>query len=129
MKKIVYITLFGILIPSVSFAAGFENTQALIVGIGKIVKTLIPIVFSLALLFFFYGVAKFIWHGGDESKVEEGKRLMVWGVIALFVISSIWGITTFIGETLGIDPDAQPSIPTGVGLDNNSSWWGSIFGR
>ena len=83
----------------------FENAQDIITGI------LIPLVFALALLFFFYGVAKYIWSAGTDK--DEGKKIMVWGVIALFVMTSIWGIVKFIeGEFL---PGASPTsvtIPT-----------------
>ena len=72
---------------------------------------LIPLVFALALLFFFWGVAKYIWSAGDAK--EEGKQIMVWGVVALFVMSSIWGIIYFIGDELmpGQNYDSMP-IPT-----------------
>lgn len=70
----------------------FENAYDLVRDI------LIPLVFTLALLFFFWGVAKYIWSAGDK---EEGKKIMVWGVIALFVMSTIWGILYFIGQEIG----------------------------
>jgi len=62
----------------------------------------IPIVFGLALLFFLWGVALYILSAGDEKKAKEGKSIMIYGVIALFVIFSLMGIIKFIGGNLGI---------------------------
>ena len=56
------------------------------------VQTLTVLAVALALLFFFWGLAQFILKSGDAASHEEGKNKMVWGVIALFVMVSIWGI-------------------------------------
>ncbi len=70
-------------------------------GAKEIVDVLIPLAFMLALAIFFYGVAKYIWSEGQGK--AEGKSIMTWGVVALFVISSVWGIVYFIQKELGID--------------------------
>ena len=79
-----------------------NGAKGIIQGIGGLVYMLIPISASLALLFFFWGLAKFILHSGDEKGREEGKEVMKWGIIALFVLVSIWGIVFFIRGELGI---------------------------
>lgn len=79
-----------------------------------IIQVATPIVVALALLYFFYGLAKFILYSDDEAKRKENRNIMVWGIIALFVMVSIWGIinvllNTFIdtqgGEEFCIDND------------------------
>ena len=69
---------------------------------GIITSILIPLAFALCLLYFFWGVAKYIRSAGDEKAVEEGRRIMVWGVIAMFVVFSIWGIIFFIRKEFNI---------------------------
>jgi hypothetical protein len=72
---------------------------------GIITKVLIPLAFALCLLYFFWGVAKYIRMGaGSDKAAEEGKRVMIWGIVGLFVAFSIWGIITFIQDELGIPP-------------------------
>ena len=74
---------------------------------GLIPTTLIPLAFALCLLYFFWGVAKYIREGaGSEEAAKEGKRIMVWGIVGLFVAFSIWGIIKFIRNELSI-PDIQ----------------------
>lgn len=78
-----------------------DAAQGIITGI------LIPMAFALALFYFFWGVAKYINSGaGGEKAAEEGKRVMIWGVVALFIATSIWGIVNFIKSELRL-PDIQ----------------------
>ena len=60
----------------------------------ELIQLAIPVVASLALFSFFLGLVKFIKSAG-EGEIKEGRDLMVWGTIALFVMFSIWGILRF----------------------------------
>jgi hypothetical protein len=71
-----------------------------------------PLVASLALLVFFWGLAKFIFNlSGDSKAVAEGKNLMIWGTIALFVMVSIWGIIRFFSGEFGFGDIGVPLLP------------------
>lgn len=77
---------------------------------GIITGILIPLAFALALFYFFWGVAKYIRSdAGGEKAAEEGKRVMVWGIVALFIATSIWGIVSFIKKELTIPDVGNPS--------------------
>ncbi|MEK7642787.1 MAG: hypothetical protein AAB392_03245 [Patescibacteria group bacterium] len=77
-------------------------------GIGQLIdsanrivtSTLIPIAFALCLLYFFWGVAKYIKSEGEGK--AEGRSIMLWGIVGLFVASSIWGIVIFIQKELNL---------------------------
>ncbi len=80
-----------------------EKTLLDIVYVFQVIENgLIPVAFALAVLFFFWGLAKAILNTGDDKEFAEGKKIMLWGIIALFVISSIWGIVGFFGGVFGI---------------------------
>ena len=67
-----------------------------------LMRVAIPVISSLALLVFIWGLVKFISRvGGDEKAIIEGKKLMIWGLIALFIMISIWGILRFFYGSLG----------------------------
>ena len=91
----------------------------IVATIGEVIGTLTPIVVALALLFFFWGLAKYILAAGDESKKAEGRSTMIWGVIALFVIVSVWGLVqvlqqTFLGTTSPDGTATPPSVDTAI---------------
>ncbi len=94
------------------------NIKGLIVAVGSLINPLIAILVGLALLAFFWGLAKFILRaGGDEKAIEEGKKLMIWGLIALFVMVSVWGIINFMQNALLPGGGSTPtSLPTPTGL-------------
>ena len=101
------------------FLPMFVNAQPLLGGAnriatgvdGLITNIFVPLAFMLALLFFFWGVAKYIWSESNEDK-GKGKQIMVWGVVALFVMSSIWGLVSFIRGELGVGEEDFSLIPT-----------------
>jgi hypothetical protein len=106
MKKTLFV--FGsFFAPLAVFAQAGENTQKNVGGLvqlfGDLVAMLIPIASMLAILFFFYGLAIYILHAGDPEKAAEGKSIMIWGILALFVMTSIYGIIGFLQRSSGTD--------------------------
>ena len=73
----------------------------------------LPLLVGLSVLVFFFGLVKFISRvGGDVKAVEEGKKLMIWGLAALFVMVSIWGILRFFYGGIGFsEPFDFPWLP------------------
>ncbi len=87
---------------------GLQNVETNIVApIGRIINLLIPIVFALALLYFFWGLAQYILASGEGAS-EEGRNKIIWGVVALFGMSAIWGLVRFLGFSVGIAPGTDP---------------------
>ncbi|NQV88585.1 MAG: hypothetical protein HQ402_03485 [Parcubacteria group bacterium] len=107
-KFLTLITL--ILTPVLVFA--ISNVQDLLVAVLTLINLVIPVVFGLALIVFFYGVAKFVFKSreGDEDAIKEGKSLMLWGVISIFVMGSLWGVIYFIQYELGLETTPAPAV-------------------
>ena len=76
--------------------------KALIIATDGIVNQLIVFIIALALIYFFWGLVKFIFKSGDATAREEGREIMKWGIITLFVMVSILGLIKFVGTALGI---------------------------
>lgn len=71
---------------------------------GFINDVLIPLIFALAVVVFFYGVFKYmILGGGDEGSRDEGKKLMLWAIVGFVVMVSLYGIIGLVSSSLGID--------------------------
>jgi hypothetical protein len=88
--------------PAVSFAA-LDGVKGLLIGFSGILRLLIPILFGLSLVYFLWGVGQFILHdAGNDKTREEGKKKIMWGIIALFVFVSIYGILGAIGSAINI---------------------------
>lgn len=69
---------------------------------------LIPFLGVVAFLVFILGVARFI-KSASEKEVKESKNLLIWGVIGMFILITIWGIIAFLRSELGFSK--EPFIP------------------
>ncbi len=91
------------------FASAFlDDTKGLIEDGGEVVNTLLWVASTAAVLVFIWGIVKYIKNAGDAKAAGEGKSIMIYGAIALFVLFSVFGIITFIrtelfGEGQGAD--------------------------
>ncbi len=98
MKKL--ITAGLLLGPSMAFAdSTLQNTLN---EVNSLVSFIIPLLLSLAVLMFFWGLVKYIANASDEAAKESGKTLMIWGMVAIFVMVAFWGIIGYVQQTLGL---------------------------
>lgn len=75
-------------------------TFATIVGIivnllGMVVKVLM----ALAVVTFLYGLMRYVMDSGDDSKRSESQQYMLYGIIGLFVMVSMWGLVSLLTST------------------------------
>ena len=76
-------------------------------------NTVVPLIWAVAFIVFIYGVYNyFIAGGADEEKRSEGKKLVMWGVVAFFVMSSVWGLVNLLGGTFTFGDETTPDYPT-----------------
>jgi uncharacterized membrane-anchored protein len=76
-----------------------------------LMRAVVPLLVSLAVAGFVYGIIKYFLNPENEEKRKEGKTFMVWGLIALFVIVSIWGIVRIFSNSFGTGNPAIPFLP------------------
>jgi hypothetical protein len=88
-------------IPQLVFAFDNSTFKSIIESFVGLLGITTPIVASLAVMFFFWGMVKFIYSSGDEKQIEYGKNIMKWGIVALFVMFSLWGIVKIFAEIIG----------------------------
>lgn len=62
---------------------------------------IIPFLGVVAFFFFVWGVARFIKASGNEKEIKESKNLLIWGVVGLFVLVTIWGLVAFLKSEFG----------------------------
>ena len=92
--------------------------KGLISSFGGLINYSITLLVGIALLVFFWGLARFIFQSGSTDHREEGRNIMIWGILSLFVMVSIWGIVFFFQRSFGlvppndiVDPGDVPDLP------------------
>lgn len=73
-------------------------------------KSIIPLIFSLTMVMFIWGVVQFVINDDEEAKKEKGKQFMIWGIIGITVMVSVWGLVKIVGTTFNIDTTFIPQV-------------------
>lgn len=116
MKKILYLVPVALLVPVVTFAQGdLTGVTTFAQNIIEFINgTLVPFIFAVAFIVFIWGIFTYFIRGGaDEGKRDEGKQLMLWGIIGFVVMVSVWGIVNLLANGLGFTNDVieTPTVP------------------
>jgi hypothetical protein len=96
--------------------------------LGKLIKYvnctisrfIVPLVFGLAMVLFIWGVVQYVINTDDETKKKKGKMFMIWGIVALSVMVSVWGLVKILGNTFGVDTTVVPQLSTGPDVVNDT---------
>ena len=94
-------------LPLAASAQTLQPLANLIGSIGRLVGALVPILITLALVTFFWGLVRYLYSG----KHDQGKKIMIWGLVTLFVMVSVWGIVRLAQNALNIDSNANVNSP------------------
>jgi uncharacterized membrane protein YidH (DUF202 family) len=82
-----------------------------------IINPLIVLLFALAMVYFIYGVARYLLSPDNEEIRKTSKDHMLWGIIGMFIMVSVFGILSLIMNTFGIDN--KGSGKTDIIIENN----------
>ncbi len=111
MKKII---VLGLVLVSPALASAADAFS--IVGtIGQWLGYITPILISLAVVYFIWGVIQYLI-AGDEEKKKKATGMITAGLIGLFIIVAFWGIIRLVTNTFGVGPEqlndaAIPCVP------------------
>lgn len=63
--------------------------------------TLVLFLITLSIVYFLYGIAVYITKYGDEAKRTESLKVIAHGLIAIFVMFAVWGLTALVLGLIG----------------------------
>lgn len=92
--------------PHIAFAQNLEGDVASFMErvFQVLLQPFIGLLFAVALVMFLYGMMRFIGTTDKSSEdAKKGRQHMLWGIIGMFVMMSVFGIMRLILNTLGID--------------------------
>ncbi len=85
------------LLPSAASAVGLLD---ILVLASRFLNGVIGLFITLAIVIFFWGLIKYLVEVGEQK--SEGLKIMFYGVIAIFVMVSLWGIIRVLQQTFGV---------------------------
>lgn len=104
----------AVTIPTIAGAVTFLDTLNLV---NTVLNAVIPMLITLALIYFFWGLIQYIGNG-DEKK-DAARDVMIYGILSLFVMVSIWGIIRLLQSTFKVT-STDPIIPKAIQLQGNN---------
>ena len=107
-KKNLLYTIIGVLVILASkvlvvyiqsaLTGGSSRANALLGSIRNTLNTIVELLFVLATVYFFWGVISYIGAAGDESKLRDGKRHMIWGIVGMVIMAGAWSLVTILAN-------------------------------
>ena len=80
-----------------------------------ILDSVVPFIVGLAVFIVIWGIFNYITHAADEEKRAQAKQYIIWGVVGVFCMLSVWGFVNILYNSftldLQIDPDQIPKVP------------------
>lgn len=92
------------------------NIDTLIGRINEhVLNPLITVLFAVAFVQFIVGLFNFFSskNSGSDEGIEKGKRHMLWGIIGMVIMVSVFGIMSFLTNTLqtgDVNPDQTGDV-------------------
>ena len=94
---------------------GSEVKQILVNFMEVVVSPLVTLLFAVAMLYFIFGLFTFVQSAagsGSDQSLADGKRHMLYGVIGMTIMVSVWAIIGVITNSIGVN---QTDIIQGTG--------------
>jgi hypothetical protein len=70
-------------------ASTFASAIQTLIGL---INMLVGVLAALAIVVFFIGLVRYVQASADSHGHQEGRERIIWSLVALFVLFSIWGI-------------------------------------
>ncbi|MCA9352003.1 hypothetical protein KC866_01235 [Patescibacteria group bacterium] len=108
LKQLIAI-MTGIVVPVYAFAATKLRDVA-IKFVDVIGRSLIPLLFSIALALFIWGIVDFI-RGADNSETRrKGRQRMLWGILGLLAMIGYISLATVLTNTFFGNAPGLPQL-------------------
>lgn len=78
--------------------------------ISGLLNSVVPVLIALGVVYFIWGVVSYVL-GSDEEAKKKGRDKMIYGLIGIVVIVSIWGLVSILKSTFGVTNTVDVAIP------------------
>ncbi len=107
------ILVAGVVVPYVAHGATvmFANPRAFANGVLSVASIVVSIIFVAAIAVFAWGIVKMIMAAGDPGEVAKARGIIIWGVIALAVLASLYGVVNYLQIIFGVEQTGTLMLP------------------
>ena len=85
--------------------------------LNSLINALIPFIVGLAVFVIIWGIFVYVAQAGDEEKRVQARKFIVWGVIGVFFMLSVWGLVNILVNSINLEKTINTSdIPRVPGI-------------
>ena len=111
LGKVVAVSVWVLPFAALAQTANPTYLSSLIGGAKVLLDQLVVLLIALAVVWFIWNVIKYTMSSDEDGK-EKAKSQMIWGIVAIAVIVSVWGLVAILQSIFGVNT-------TGAGNVNN----------
>ncbi|RJQ30735.1 hypothetical protein C4572_03640 [Candidatus Parcubacteria bacterium] len=109
MKLLKRILPFGFM--ALPFVAGaISDLEDIFDFADDVLSKLVPLLIAVAVVILLIAIVSYIRAGDDDEKRGKARNLMIYGIIGLFVMVSIWGLVNILSGTFDLDNDIPDTV-------------------
>ncbi len=83
-----------------------------------IINPIIIVLVGVSAVYFLYGVFEFLWKSQSDPKiVKQGTSHMLWGLVGIFVMLSVFGFFKFLLNTLPTSSNTKDNVNKVLNID------------
>lgn len=95
--------------------AGQTGIGKLICKIQGLLELVVPVLVTVGIIYFVWGIVSYVIADDEEAK-SSGRARMMWGIVGLAVIVSMWGLVRILTETAEVNNNTSnirlPNTPS-----------------
>ncbi len=112
MMKKLGAALISSLLPAVAFAqyTPSQGVTGLIAFARSLTNQILPLLIGISVVYFIYQVFHYFIASNEEDK-GKAKGHIIWGIVAIFVMVSVWGLVGILTSTFGTS-GTNVTLPT-----------------
>lgn len=115
MKKVLTLGSVALFAPFVAFAQPAPDEGVIIDfldSIQALIDVALPLIIGIAVLLFLWGLVQYILKADDAEARASARSLMIWGVVIIFVMVSLWGLVNLLDSVFGLEDTVQDAPAT-----------------
>ncbi|RJQ34688.1 hypothetical protein C4568_02040 [Candidatus Parcubacteria bacterium] len=86
--------------------------QRIVTAISDVINFALGILIGIAIIAFFWGLVRYLFVGkGSPVEQKQATMFMIWGLIGLFFMLSVFGLVKLLQVTFGIDGASSLNAP------------------
>lgn len=113
MKKIIALGfIFAPFVAGAQIAQGAGTVSGLIAFLKDFLSTATVLILAAAVVYFLWNVFGYVMSAGDPEERAKKQSGIIWGVVGIAVMVSIWGLVNFLTSSAKLDTTTRtaPSL-------------------